>query len=240
MADDSLATKYTLNAFNESSQKDFCVFQSLPDMGAQHPMGLAWLVKSLHRDTFSSFSWSINYSFVWAETGELKPGIQFDAGQVLPADPSDNGPRYGQNQAHFDKVNNAYLLTPAPVSEAREGSLYVQTKSNVTPGTVSVGIGMSDSGTCAIQAEQNMVLNFTPNPKYWIVAGTYTQGQVINVSAITGAAEVKFDSGYSMTAILGQDNRWTIKPTSQVNFDALRQLEAQHRVDALAAAGSGS
>jgi rhizosphere induced protein len=233
------ATQYTLHVYNESTQKDFCLFQSPPDLGNLDPLALAWFVKSMHQNTFAAFRWTIDYSFVWGDTGQLKPGIQFDAGQVMAADPSDDGSGPGQNQAHFDLVNGAYLLTPGSVQGARAGSLYIQQGRNIAPGTVSVGIGMSGSGTCAVQAEKNIRLAFTPEPKYWIVAGSFTQGEVIDVSAITGSAEVAFGNGYSMTAILSKDNKWTVKATTEINFDGLRAAQERHRLSSPAAVGAG-
>ncbi|MBV5333925.1 protein rhiA, partial [bacterium] len=51
------------------------------------------------------------------------------------------------------------------------GSLTVQQLSNVVPNQTSVGVGMSGSGTFAIQAAPNMTAVFTPHPNYWVVFG---------------------------------------------------------------------
>jgi hypothetical protein len=77
---------------------------------------------------------------------------------------------------------------------------------------------MSGFGTFVVQAQPNITVTFNPHPKYYIIAGNIQQGQVLDIKQVTSAPEVVFPPGvYQMTAILGLDNTWVIKPTQTVN-----------------------
>ena len=118
---------------------------------------------------------------------------------------------------NYDTDNRAYFFTPT-VTAQPTGILRVIQTPTVPLKQASVGIGMSGSGTFVVQAQPNLTLNFTPHPKYYIVAGNYSQGQVLDIAETTNAAEVAFPPGvYQMTAILNEDNTWTIEPTLAVN-----------------------
>jgi uncharacterized membrane protein len=74
----------------------------------------------------------------------------------------------------------------------------------------TVGIGMSGAGTHAVESEPNLNLVFTPHPEYWVTAGTFRQGQVLDIEEITNQAAVPFVATYSMKAVLDSQNNWTI------------------------------
>lgn len=70
---------------------------------------------------------------------------------------------------------------------------------------------MSGKGTFVTQAQPNLHLVFTPHPRYWIAAGTFTEGEVLDQETITNAAEVAFPANvYAMQAVLAADNTWTV------------------------------
>ncbi|HEX8255352.1 MAG TPA: hypothetical protein VF846_19590, partial [Thermoanaerobaculia bacterium] len=56
-------------------------------------------------------------------------------------------------------------------------------------------------------------------------------GEVLDITSLTDKAEIKFPSGvYSMTAILREDNTWSVMPTSAANkriIERRAQREAQ-------------
>lgn len=62
---------------------------------------------------------------------------------------------------------------------------------------------MSGFGTSAVQAQPNMNLIFTPHPQYWIAFGSYSPGEVLDISHMNYPAQVVFPpSTYSMRAPL--------------------------------------
>jgi len=187
---------------------NFCCFQQDPTITDPSIMSLAWFTKFANPNTAAAFDWSIDYSFVWGETGPLVPGVTFSASQNVPAGLTSNNRitlDYNGGYQFMDQTNG----TPS-------GNLYI-----IEDGTIpsvneaSVGIGMSGTGTFVMQAAPNYNLTFSPHPEYWVAFGTYTTGEVLNIQSMNNPAEVSFPIGvYTMYATLNSDNSWTISPTS--------------------------
>ncbi|MFD4316601.1 hypothetical protein [Streptomyces sp. NPDC058548] len=154
-----------------------------------------------------TFTWSLDYSFAWAMTGPLQPGGRFSAWQRVSADPADPD----QNRIGFDHDNGSFGFTPA-AGPGQAGVLEIDVQDDVPEGTASVGIGMTDAPVFAAQAEPGTILPFTPHPAYWVTAGTFFTGQVLDVEEITDAAPVPFDGTYAMQAVLTPDNDWSVTP----------------------------
>jgi hypothetical protein len=193
---------------NNSTQfQDLCIYQKPVDLGVPNAMSLAWLTAPAWPGTTVTFDWTLNYSFVWSQTGSLKPGVTFQAQQNQAADPDD----LTANQVIFDYRNGAFTFVPGNASGSPQlGSLYIRELSTIPIGTATVGIGMSNSGVFAVQAEPNMNLVFTPNPEYWLTAGTFEQGQVLDIEQITNEAQVGFDATFNMVAVLSSANTWSV------------------------------
>jgi len=196
---------------NSQLQGSVCVYQYAPDINQQGVMSLAWFAQPSNPTTRIVFNWNVNYDFVWAETGELVPGVMFVASQTWPADLST------MNQVTYSEQSGAYTFEnqgPGPV----QGTLFVKESSLIPANASAVGIGMSGNGTFVVQAEPNITASFTPHPAYWITFGSYTEGEVLNIQEITNPAQISFPVNvYSMTAILNADNTWTVQPTSVAN-----------------------
>ncbi len=194
---------------NSDHQGDFCVYQQDPDNTDPLVMSLAWYSKKTNPNVKDTFNWTIDYSFVWDETGELIPGVLFEASECLPADLTSD------NFVSFSKENGAYWFQDQQTKQAYVNRLAISQDGSIPASEASVGVGMSGAGTFVRNAEPNMVYQFTPHPEYWVTFGTYEQGQVMDITTITQTAEVDFPNGvYSMTATLNADNTWTVAPTA--------------------------
>ncbi len=206
------AVQYSLIFVNNSSQTgDACVYQHDPDTDDPSIMSLAWFSKAAAPTTRLRFDWNIDYSFVWSQTGQLRPGVQFTASQNWAADLSE------ENEVQFTNTGGAYTFQNQKKGP-QNGSMYIRQDGTIAANQVAVGIGMSGSGTFVVQGQPNVSAIFTPHPKYWITFGSFLEGEVLDISTITNPAEIAFPPNvYSMTAILGQDNLWTIRQTSAVN-----------------------
>jgi hypothetical protein len=201
--------KYSLTFVNYSSNTwDAAVYQKDPDLGVPNVQSLAWFAKTAAPTTKVVFSWTIDYSFVWSETGELVPGVMFNATQDWPANLDT------QNKVTFTK-DPAYTFANQ-IQGPQPGILYISQDNTLPSKMASVGIGMSGSGVFAVQAQPNIQVSFTPHPQYWITFGQFTQGEVLDIGQVVGqAAQIQFPFNvYAITAILGPDNRWTVRPTS--------------------------
>lgn len=203
---------YSLVFQNQSTnQGSGCVYQEDPNIGLPNVLSLAWFSKVAAPNTTITFQWTIDYSFVWAETGLLIPGVMFMAGQNLSADLSTS------NSITLSYLGGAYQFQNQGAGP-NAGSLYIREDGTVPLKMASVGIGMSGSGTFAVQAQPNYNLIFTPHPKYYITFGNFVKGVVMDTTSVTNKAEIAFPPGVtSMTAILGADNSWKVSPTSAVN-----------------------
>jgi hypothetical protein len=216
-------TQYTLRVVNNSTNfVDMCMYQQDPNIGVPNALSLAWFAKPAYPTTTVVFRWTVDYSFIWSETGTLIPGVYFDASQTWPADPSIVGTSSETkpgNQIGFSHPSaNAYTFTSTPTPGAQSGSLYVKEDPNIPLKRASVGIGMSGSGTFAVQSQPNLNLAFTPHPIYFLAAGTYTQGEVLDIGSVTNPTDIRFPAGvFSMTATLTENNTWRVDPTTREN-----------------------
>jgi hypothetical protein len=208
---------YALTVINKSTMAgNACVFQTSPDESDPGILSLAWFSKYVFPTTKVAFSWQIDYNFVWAQTGQLMPGVQFTASQ----DPEANLSTTNQITLMYDPVNKAYTFGAQGTGPKKDNLYILGDRTIPSISDVAVGIGMSGSGTFAVQARPNIQHTFTPHPKYWLVFGKFTQGEVLDIGEITDAVEINFHPGvYSMTAVLELDNTWSIKPTAEALAD---------------------
>ena len=205
-------TDYNLTVVNNSTNYvDICVYQSAPDLGVPDVSALAWLAEPAYPTTTVTFTWSVDYSFVWSNNGTLKPGSVFTASQSWPADPAGKS---APQQALLTYANGAYTFNKGaqPVPTPEPGSLYIHEDASVPLRQASVGIGMSGSPAFAVPAQPNQNLVFTTHPEYWVTAGTFTPGQIIDEEQVSDKAAIEFLPGvFAMTATLNADNTWTVR-----------------------------
>ncbi|MBZ5760799.1 MULTISPECIES: hypothetical protein [Rhizobium] len=196
-------TTYSLTCINNSQMSgSFAVFQKPPPMTIPgNIFSLAWFARPTAVSSKVTFTWGLDYSFVWSETGLLQPGINFAATQNVAADPN------GQNVVQLTQDGFGATTFANPAGTGAIGSLTIQQLSNVQPNYTSVGIGMAGSGTHAVQAAPNMTAVFTPHPNYWVIFGNYTTGDVMDIEDISSAVEVTYGGALtSRTATLGLNN----------------------------------
>lgn len=209
---------------NSTNTGDMMCFQQDPNISASGVFSLAWFAKSAHPNTHIDFSWEIDYSFVWAETGQLKPGVIFNASQTVATDP------YGDNnQITLTYTDEAYDFIDQ-TQGSPTGSLYIKENNTIPLKQASVGIGMSGTGTFVVDAQPNYNETFTPHPTYWVAFGSYKTGEVLDIQSVTNTAEVSFPAGIThMYAILNEDNTWTIT-TSEGAVNSLVKTLARRKL----------
>jgi hypothetical protein len=198
-----MATQYSLTCINNSRLTgSFAIFQRPPPIvapGDVYP--LAWLAQTSHPQTHVTFDWTVDYSFMWSETGVLQPGITFFSSQTFAADPM------GENLTDLtvDSFKASYFTPPTPGGEL--GALTIRQLPNVIPGLTACGIGMSGAAAYAVQAAPNITTVFKPRPNYWVAFGHFKAGQVLDLEEIAGEVEVSYrESVTSHTVTLQPDN----------------------------------
>ena len=196
---------YTINFVNNSgSAGSFCVFQQNPNSPNPGVFSLAWLAQFVNPNGKVSIGWNTDFYFFWAKTGRLKPGVIFNAGEALLADTNEN------NSVTVTKDNGNYQFIKQ--TKYVHGKFMITSDQNTAINQASVGIGMSGSGTFAVQAQPQMAFVFEPRPEYWITFGDFKQGQVLDASAINNPAQIIFPHGiFSMDVTLNADGTWSIE-----------------------------
>lgn len=205
-------TAYTVTVTNNSAGlADFCVYQSTESPQVPNAKSLAWLTRSAPPSSAVRFNWNLDYSFVWGN-GTPAPGSVFQPGQVLSADPTVRA----EQQAELDYAAGQYLLARNRfVADPQPGNLYIRELSSLPIGDDAlVGIGMSGAGTHVVPTLPNQNLVFAARPTYFIAAGTFAQGEVLDVEEVTGgSAALSFPPGvFELAATLNADNTWTVRP----------------------------
>ncbi|MEU6076767.1 hypothetical protein [Micromonospora sp. NPDC047074] len=202
-------TTYTVKIVNNSAIDDenAIVFQQQPNQPSD-VHSLAWLSKMCHAGTSVAFTWSVDYNFVWGQTGTLKPGVNYDAGQIIPAD-LDNA-----NTVTLSYVDDGFEFGK-PASGAPSGSLLVKEDDSV-PGPDSsaqgsVGIGMSGAGTFVVSTQPNAGVEFEITPTYWLAFGSYTAGTVVSEDILTNPYQLQFPDGETSAVATFDGANWTVQ-----------------------------
>jgi hypothetical protein len=216
-----MTQRYTLTFQNNSSNNwDFCCFQQDPNMTIPDLMSLAWFAFPVAPTTTISFTWEINYQFVWSQTGTLDAGVIFSASQKWDADLKSS------NNVDFTRKPNGAFTFQNQVSGGKAGTLYIHQDGTIPAQTAAVGINMgivglppgAGTGTFAVPAQSNITANFTPHPEYWCTFGQYTPGQVLDIGQIAEKAQIIFPpSVYHMIATLTKANTWDVKSLPSLN-----------------------
>lgn len=203
---DSNSTSYTLTCKNKSSIPwTFYMYQKLPNQ-PKEIFSLAWLTSpyKIAPNSQITFQWSIDYTFVWGNTGTLQPGVTYDAGGSYPCSPD------GENLTTFDIIDNAPQLT-VPTSGGTAGSLTIQEGAHFPNNTFSTGIGMSGQGTFVQQSLVNTKQLYTPEPVYYVAAANSIQSGCVLQQTVSQTGKVLYPSSvYKLTATFGDDQTWTI------------------------------
>ena len=203
-----MTLQYSLAVNNHSGQlQDVCIYQKPTDLGVPNTLSLAWLTAPCWPGGSVPFVWRLDYSLFLAQTGSLRPGAVVVAQQTVPADPEDVSANqillgYGEGALDFQPGSATATLQP--------GSLYVRILSSVPTAMAAVGIGTEGAGVFAVQAEPNQNFVFTPHPEYWITAGNFLQGQVLDLEQVSNEARLGFEGTFAMEATLSASNTWTV------------------------------
>lgn len=183
-------------------------------------MSLAWFAFPVAPTTAVSFSWEIDYQFVWSQVGKLAAGVLFSASQKWEADLKN------PNNVDFTRKANKAFTFENLASGGQDGTLYIHQDGTIPADTAAVGINMgivgspagAGTGTFVVPAQPNITANFTPHPEYWCTFGEYTPGQVLDIGQVGTKAQIAFPANvYHMVATLNPDNTWTVQPLANLN-----------------------
>jgi rhizosphere induced protein len=203
-------TDYSLTVSNDSlNDVRFAMFQEAPTpQPGQNIFTLAWFSKYAYKNASATFTWSITYSALWSRPGQvLKPGVVCGTGQQLSVDLD------GLNSVtlSYDASNDAFHF--GDVTKGSPGGVITNCDSSVpnsltTPSAAcGIGIAMSGAGTFLADTQPNINMTWTPKPKYYLIAGNFEVGEILDVQTLMGSAlEIPYEGIYKQTAALQKDN----------------------------------
>jgi hypothetical protein len=204
-------TPYSIKITNDSSidNANAIVFQQDPSLPSD-VVSLAWLTKMCHVGSWVTLSWTLDFCFVWGQTGTLSPGVNYVSGDVVPADLVSN------NQITLSYIDNGFEFGPISANKT-QGSLFVPEDTTVpgfgNPNQGNVGIGMYGKGTfvCPTQATgPGGGRQFTIHPQYWVAFGNFQAGEVVDESVLYFPYEVEFKDGTFNADCTFDGQKWTV------------------------------
>lgn len=203
-----MSVQYKLSVKNDSNlDGSICVYQKDPEQKVYGNLySTAWFTKAVAKGTKTVFTWSVDYGFIWCETGKLTTGVTFEASQIEEADPSDPT----KSVITFTRnAQGAYTFSKETTKKPPQGGLMIEETGNIPNEEASIGLAMSGKAAFVTQAEANLSLTFEPHPEYWIAFGTFEEGEVLDVNTVSKTAKIKFPLNvYSKSITFGEDHLW--------------------------------
>ncbi|MES2554642.1 MAG: hypothetical protein V4604_00750 [Bacteroidota bacterium] len=201
-----MGARFQVNVTNNSAQNTtFILFQKDPNQDQYQGFSVAWKSQRVSPRSKATFDWARDFCFVAANTGPLKPGMEFNTESMMETDP--NG---SNNSAVLDSNGGGCQLN---VGRGGQPGRLTLTTGNVSPQVqLSAGMGMERSATVIIEARSGMNYQFSPDTEYWIAFGNYQDGQVLQRN-VQNSARISFPNGITnMNVVLNQDNSYSINP----------------------------
>ena len=207
-------SEYSLTIQNNSEvdNRTFAVFAKITLDTPTTSFDLAWLTQTINTGNFYTFDWDIKWGLVWSAAG-VKEGYRWSAGNApLPADPSQSA-KCAAIFSHDKDFKLAYSERKPDYEH-----LFITDDGSVPPPSMlpsSVGVTLNGDPTCAMDAGPNLSQTFTLHPTYYLQAGTFKKGQMVDGASVTDFTELKFSGGNrALTATLDKYNIWTVVPTA--------------------------
>ncbi len=203
-----LGTAYSIKILNDSDLDghNAVVFQTSPSL-PKDAFTLAWLAKMCHPASRVAFNWTLQYNFVWGQQGNLRAGVDYEAGQEVDADIRQD------NVISLSYVDGGFTFHDQ--GDGADGALVISQDKTV-PGSSqprvqgSVGIGMSGAGTFVVPTEPNYSVQFDPHPMYWIAFGRFNAGTVVDTAGMTTPQALEFRNGNTKADCVFDGSNWTI------------------------------
>ena len=173
---------------------------------------LAWLVSPITGSGSElTFSWKLNYQFMWSLTGQLQPGVNVKVLGLKDGSPD------GNNVTNFT-IKDGYLglYDTTGGTDKPKGTLNVVVGRDIVPETFSVGLAIFQHGIFASNAEPNMTYAFilNPNPPYYVCATMgMNEGDVIDIETMAQCMQFHFPPNvYRLCVTFTSDKTWTVSP----------------------------
>lgn len=211
---------YTIKVYNQSLvDKSYVVFMQAPIVtanGATTPIYTnAWTTfENITNGGWDSVIYNQTTYACWSQPPEaLSPGVTIDSGGVMPVNTATNDTVVFTNTGATGFTN---LISPG---QAQNGSFQIVGGSDYSPengfvfGLASDNGGVIPSPVATFPAAPNEKYNVTPVVQFFVADGSYTQGQVIDVTAVSNSyAAINFTGTpfYNATVVQGSNGVFTV------------------------------
>lgn len=166
---------------------------------------VAWLAKYAYPGTQIRFTWDDDtLCFVWAATGQVGPGVVVDVSQTVATSPVEGN----QIELAYDLAHRTFFFRDQQTG--RPGTLSIRQDNTLPGNAAAVGIGMAGKPTVVMQAQPNLMTTFMVKSGYFLAAGAFAQGEIIDTDAVSPHAVAFPPNVVALTATLGADGQWTV------------------------------
>jgi hypothetical protein len=215
-----MADQYALTVVNSSQQPrpQFAVFASLPVKANYESVNVAWFAQEIDPTNQYTFRWSLEWAFVWSASGtDLNAGVTWQATGSRAANP--DSASTSAVSFEYDGGDFSFRATEPPQGQQPDGStLWILDAPSVPTPSIepsSVGVALEGRPVCVLEAGPNLRQTFTLHPTYYIDAGNYLAGQMVDGADLTAFQKLEYaDGATALTATLNPDNTWTVVPTT--------------------------
>lgn len=192
---------------SEIEHPKFAVYCRVPVVGGGgDPFGTAWIVQEIGRGNTREYGWNIVYRFVWSAQ-RTENGYAWSATNSAEADPNSK-----TKCAITFTHDGDFKFEPKQVAAPYGDHLAIHSTSQVPPPSrtpSSVGISIDGKTVVVADSGPNLTATFTLHPTYYIGAGSFTQGEMIDVASMTDLHEIKYQNNeIARWVTLNPDNTW--------------------------------
>lgn len=183
---------YTIKIYNQSTiDKAYVAFMEAPIVtangGSTEPYINAWATfENLTSGGFDSLIYNETTYAYWSQPSEaLSAGVTIDSGGVMPVNTATN------DSVTFTNSGATGFSTLTSPGTAQNGSFQIVTGTDFMPANGYVFGLASDNGSlipspvATFAAAPNEKYNITPVVKFYVADGSYTPGEVIDVTTVS-------------------------------------------------------
>lgn len=224
VSDDQPGQPYSLTVLNENAKwQQFALFQTMPKIGGAsvNPVSHAWIIGGAaagtkHNPSMSVFNWTVDYSVVVGyiqQMGSEESARSFQTASQRSVSLLQNNLVHVTYRGPFPDGAPGF---PTPSKTSDSGTIVAKADDNIPTASlqsseevcINIGIAMSKKPAVSVQLEPNLRYTFTPKPKYFILAGSFIEGQVIDTATASTAYEVTFSGVTNRKLRFTDDNKF--------------------------------
>jgi len=196
--------EYRLTCVNNSNlHGNFALYQVPPQAPTPTRLtSVAWLARPAAPGTQVRFSWSTEVGFIWGERGTFGGRSAFTAYQYVAADPD------RENVIDFTADSFGAPVLQNLRTGGAQGTLSIRQLSGTFDFPIHLGIAVGKSPVYTVDFNPNVLSTFTPlRHRCWVVFGSYSVGETIDVEALTNTQVVDFSpTAPSQRVVLTPEN----------------------------------